>query len=489
MKKILLLVACSLSMWTCSKTPAFPDPGFDMVSDKKVTIRRDTCEVYNIRLNVSAPGGVDKIQILNGRTLEVVEELTQYRSQTNFQLSYPVDFADVNTMRDSVLMVGVRVITLDNRGFNSTYRIDLRRLSFPELTMPGNDVVSTTTPFVFLRGSVTTGIYKLKSVRAFIEGQLVWEAPQADIAELSEYEIQTTVPFDFQGGQEYPLRIEVRDERDEMRQWELTVKGIEFKRPATVQVVAQNNIAVGTMLLGYDTNGRTIRIEQQITDAAYAWSAAGWGRGRRYIVDITRHADGRVSEMNWTFNHARNATAVTTGAARAVFTYNGDQVSKIEYGAPTAFPSQTMTNFVWEDDGTTLRSFDYNGATTIDVHYEDGFVPGEKIFAERWTNTLSVWNVGTVRYHTEFVPVLNPLWIEGMPPFWCPGTLQREMTDMFWQKYIYTKDVPGPRSIELDENPNTYFPDFTYTNDENGQLQTFVRPIDRNNRWTYHFEY
>ena len=65
----------------CDDDPQFPDPGFDMLTDKQLTVRRDTAESYTIHLKVNAPAGVQTIQLLNGRTYDLLEDLTEYRGK------------------------------------------------------------------------------------------------------------------------------------------------------------------------------------------------------------------------------------------------------------------------------------------------------------------------------------------------------------------------------------------------------------------------
>lgn len=74
----------------CDDDPQFPDPGFDMLTDKQLTVRRDTAESYTIHLKVNAPAGVQTIQLLNGRTYDLLEDLTEYRGKTVFDFSHEI---------------------------------------------------------------------------------------------------------------------------------------------------------------------------------------------------------------------------------------------------------------------------------------------------------------------------------------------------------------------------------------------------------------
>ena len=61
-------------LWACSDEPGFPDPGLDTTRASVDTVRRDTIDTYRISMDISAPNGVEKIQVLNGRNYSVIQE-------------------------------------------------------------------------------------------------------------------------------------------------------------------------------------------------------------------------------------------------------------------------------------------------------------------------------------------------------------------------------------------------------------------------------
>lgn len=463
----------------CTDDPKFPDPGFDLLSDKNFTIWRDTADAFTIRLNVKALAGIDMIQIIDGRTYEVQEELLQYRGKKEFLLEHDLSFENINPNQDSVLICMVRILTNDHRAFNSSFKINLKKLSFPEIVLPHGDIIGTSVPAVGINGIVATGMYKLESIKIYMDGKEAYVVPKSEFKDTSEYQLAANIIHDFKVNEEYLVEIEVVDERGELGKKSLTVKGIELKKPKGISVTRDGNME-GFFDIEYDEQGR---IQKMLFTCAWDTNE------ETYLIVFNYGVNGKVSRVEYW-------SPKTTYRFRKEFidyTYEGDQLVKAEHGKfPWDEPDnitlyETIQNIKYRDDGT-ISSFDANNNTIKEVQYIDGFGVGEKIFVERWSGYLSNLLVGQRIMKTNFVPVAMPTYMEEFPPV-CPliGSLGIAVMDLCNYKYLSVLEAPGYGNTQPG---TTYFRLYNYTCDENGQLLTLTRKEMKYDYWfTYIFHY
>ena len=463
MNKIFLwsIVTCLLSLFVaCSSDPVFPDPGFDMLSDKNFTVRRDTADKFTLKLNVKAPAGIDVIQILNGRTFEVMEELTEYRGQKEFVFQHSLSFEGIDKGCDSVLIYNVRIVTNDSRAYNSSFKINLKKLSMPEVALASSNIIGTCAPVVGIRGIVETGVYKIRSIKIYVEGQERYSVPGEELKDLSEYKLNANVSYDFQVGREYPVEIEVYDERGEVHREPLTVKGIKMKKVSGIEVAYRGNSKYAKYNFVYDEKDRINKI-------IYTQDPLS-----SYTINLAYDQEGRVVSVEYYFHED------PTFIARAYmdFTYLNGRVEQATHWrlADFADPESKgnyaiIQNFKYRPDGT-YQAFDIGITTYEDIQYVDGFFPGEKIFAEGWKQSPEYMSLGIRRMKTGFVPVLNPCYLNGMPPIWRARWFGDKLMDLCWYKYVYTGEQAGPGNSES----GVSWPEYTYTCSEDGQLEMFV---------------
>lgn len=148
---------------------------------------------------------------------------------------------------------------------------------------------------------------------------------------------------------------------------------------------------------------------------------------------------------------------------------------------------ETLQNFIYRPDGTIL-SFDVNITTINELQYVSGFLPGEKIYAEKWSTRPGNLSLTERRMKDGFSPVLMPTYVEGLPSVTFP-TYINMFSELFMYKYVYAEEVRGYGNTEA---ATTTFPEFSYSCDENGQLEEFVYKEYPNNNyyWQYfRFEY
>lgn len=459
----------------CASDPVFPDPGFDLLTEKNFVVRRDTADSFTIALNVKAPGGIDVIQILDGRTFDVVEELPQYKGRTDFLFNYRLDFSNINKNQDSTMIYNVRIQTQDNRAFNSSFKINLKKLSVPEIMLSNGDIIGTTVPVVGILGVVSTGIYKIGSVKIYVNGTEKYSVPQEKLEGKSEYRLETNIFYPFAVGKEDQLSVELVDERGQRKQVDITVKGIEPKKVKHM-VVTKDDKPYGTIDFEYDALWRMTRITS--ISSAEAWMS--------FSAGFTYNEAGQVVRCEYYL--------VNTPTTQCYIDFNyvdGLLHDALHVNYKTATPDtktvyDDLQNFKYRPDGTIL-SYDAGITTIKEIQYADGFVEGEKLFAERLVNLITKLPLGGRQMKTGFVPVINPLYIKGMPPIWWAQWCGDELSNLCWYKYMYTSDAKGYGNTE---SATKYYHQYEYSCDEAGQLQTFTWKMGLTNSWkAYHYEY
>jgi hypothetical protein len=193
-----------------------------------------------------------------------------------------------------------------------------------------------------------------------------------------------------------------------------------------------------------------------------------------------------VSAFNFYYDANNRVERITNGRYPRLINPEPDSPDFPDYSNPPASFIEIFQNFIWRANGT-LQSFDVGITTIPDVQYVEGFVEGEMIFAEKWMSVLGSFTAGARRMKSGFVPVLNPLHIPGLPPYFRLSWFGEIPMDMFWYKYVYTADVRGPGNTAA---VGTYFMEFTHTTGPDGQLESFTRKTAATWGWdTFFFEY
>lgn len=475
MNKIFSLLVLWIGMLClgCEDDPKFPDPGFDMLTDKQLTIRRDTADSYTIHLRVNAPAGIRTIQLLDGRTYDVIEDMPRYQGQTVFDFSHEIGFDGVDKTRDSVLIYTVRIVTEDRRAYNSSFKINLLKLSVPEITLAGGNIIGTTAPLVVARGTVTTGINTIRSIRIFVDDTQQIELSGDEFKGVSEYDLEQVVPYDFETGKDYDLRIEITDDKNQVHNEFVTVKGIALKKPVKITRIRSGK-PYTTYDLTYDDQNRVKTIYFDYVD---------WPGETSVAAEFTYDSEGRVTRLDYDYLGYHFYLGYTYNASGQL-----EKVVDVRIDYPDIETvRETLQNFIYRPDGTIL-SFDVNITTINELQYVSGFLPGEKIYTEKWPTRPGNLPLTQRRMKDGFSPVLMPTYVEGLPPVTFPVYIDM-FSEFFIYKYLYTKEIPGYGNTEA---ATTTFPEFGYSCDENGQLEEFVYKEYPNNNYywqTFRFEY
>ncbi|MEI3155792.1 MAG: hypothetical protein V8S95_12375 [Odoribacter sp.] len=109
---------------------------------------------------------------------------------------------------------------------------------------------------------------------------------------------------------------------------------------------------------------------------------------------------------------------------------------------------EKLQHFIYRPDGT-ISAFDVNVTTVNELQYADGFLPGEKIFTEKWSYRPGSMALRSRRVKDGFSPVLMQTYIEGLPPVTFVTYIDM-FPDLFMYKYVYTKEYPG---MEIPSRP------------------------------------
>lgn len=472
--RLFLLIAMVNTLVACQTDPEFPDPGFDMLADKQISLRRDTAEFFTLRLNVNAPAGIDVIQILNGRSFNVLDELHQYDGETRFPFEYKIDFKEIDPTRDTVLVYNLRILSRDNRAYNSSFKISLYKLSIPEIELAHNDVLGVVSPVVGIRGKISTSLNTLTSVKIYIGEEEKYVVNPEEITGLHEYQLDARISYPFQEGMEYPLRLEMIDSKGQVVNKNITVKGVRLKKPVRILAKSRNDYVIFNF--EYDEADRIKSISFGTLDEFWTDQKAEFfynqrGQVERYQSVYVAYPD----EYSINYNYDGNGRLISIVSEGVI----GEEV---------------LDNFRYDEDGciTAFMAGKKAGTSLIsDIPYVDGFISGEKIFAEVWPGRVSQITSGNRRMKKDFSPILMPTYIEGLPPVaYIPDD------DYFWgwfnilfcYKYINENDASGVGNTEPE---GTYFTKYTYTINDDGQLESLiVKPNPNSYYWfTMTFEY
>lgn len=446
------------TMWACNDEPEFPDPGLDATRSSIDTVRRDTIDRYVISMDISAPNGVESIQVLNGRNYEIIDEFTEeYRGMTEFTFDYTVDLTEI--VVDTTLQYIVKVIDQNMRSYNKGFTLYVRKFSSPEISIVGEAEVLGLVSSVFqLKALFETGLNTIASYRVLFEGEVIDEQSFPDTL-MHEYQYSQVISVDMEEGREYTLAIELTDNEGTVGRKEMGVRLIEMTRPTSITVVTESGTN-RTMELFYDEgndrlDSMLITIYSQVLVDGYLQD---WERHYRYDFQYTD--EGMVS--SWVYTNVDEGEE----SSNRVYTYiDGTRVKTVdrEEGSSNALDVQE-----WYDHGG-VKSY-YVGTNAIlvdDIHYTpeidgEGMVFSEYVTSSNRTNTQ-------YRQHAEdMTAVLIPTYFPELPPLML-GSPDNIWQDLFMYKYVFAVT----KYTYQEGNEETSW--VTYTTDTNGRLLTLRR--------------
>jgi len=483
-KPVLFVVIALVAIIACDQDIAFPDPGFDLQTDREVDVRRDTADYYDINLTMDVPNGVAKIEVLNGRDYSLIEEITSYNNQTEFEFTYEIDLREITV--DTTLAYVIKVVDNDNRSFNRGFIVNVKKFSFPELSLVGGTNVALTAPSYGFKGTVSTGMNTIDSINFILEGELIRSiVPDSAV---SEYELNEILSFnDLASDKEYNLQIIVVDNQGQRGITEVTIiKGF-LAKPVRLTYVNEKLNTVGSIDFYYDEyTGRLDSFLFNINNRSY----------NHYELEY--NDDGNVVSMHlWNDYSDLDDPYVYHKTNRYYYIDGTDRLEKITIQIISNYYSGLVEDtgeeteaesFVYNDDGTVAS---YIGERQIkDIQYVDGFEDGEKIFAEYWGkfNYYDILDKNRI-YRTGFDAVLMPTYVEGLPPFIGLNRVYTNyLNDLMFQKYVWS----GSSFLYPDLENDIDLPDYSYELDADGRMTKLIRTDHQygvSYMMTYFFEY
>ena len=420
--KSLLYILLALSLFcACSDEPEFPDPGLDTTRTSRDTVRLDTIDTYMISMNVEAPNGIERIQLLNGRNYEVLEEFTEeYRGMKNFIFEYPVDLTGLQV--DTTLLYIVKVIDKDMRSYNKGFTLNVLKHSAPEIKLVGtSEILGLVSPVFEIKMLFETGLNTIRSYRVLFEGNVVDEATFDE--PLHEYKYKNIFDVDMIMGEEYSLRIELTDDKGTVGVKDLKLRLIEAKRPRKVTVSTSEKGLAADIEFYYNelnrldslvcTNYRKQMVNGQLINVGYY---------SRYDFEYTE--EGMVSRIVYVSG-------------------DGERINEYSYVSGTKqlsgicdpeYPSSDITIAEWYNDGN-VKSY-YVGTNAIpidDIYYTDDLKGDSKIFAEYWVAR------GARQHCVDMTSIQIPTYFPELPPVLC-GT-KNYWAELFLYKYAFAKTI------------------------------------------------
>ena len=141
---------------------------------------------------MDVPNGIDRIEILEGRSYEVLDVLEEYKGEKELDFNYQVDISDI--VRDSSLAFIVKVYDLKYRTYNKAFMVRVKK-------------ISTDVDAFSIRATLTTGMIPIRQVRLTVDGEKQ-ELPAVE-EDMTEYLLNYRIPLRRQ--KEYSVQILLED--------------------------------------------------------------------------------------------------------------------------------------------------------------------------------------------------------------------------------------------------------------------------------------
>lgn len=346
-----ILILLFGALWACNDEPEFPDPGLDTTRTSIDTVRRDTIDTYRISMNISAPNGVEKIEVLNGRNYGVIQEFTDdYRGKKEFTFDYDVDLRGI--VNDTTLLYIVKVIDRNMRSYNKGFTLNVKKFSSPDIKIAGGtDVLGLVSSVFQLKVQFETGLNTIDSYQILFEDEVIDEGSFPDTL-IHEYKYKQVVDVEMEKNQEYDLRVKLVDNKGTVGEKTMKLRLVEMKRPVKVTVL-RNGSMNREYELFYD-EGKN-RLDSMICTIA--------STGAVDLYTFGYAEDGKVS--SWCDIKLDNREIEN----EFVYTYDDfGRLKTMDFSVES--PSTAIDVVDWYDHGG-VKSFYYGTTSTPvdDVHY------------------------------------------------------------------------------------------------------------------------
>ena len=450
-RNIFYLLFLVIGAWACSDEPEFPDPGLDATKSSIDTVRRDTIDTYWIAMNIAAPNGIDRIQVLNGRNYQVIEEFaSEYRGQKDVQFEYPVDLTSINV--DTTLQYIVKVIDQKMRSYNKGFTLHVRKFSSPDIkVVGGSDMMGLVSPVFELKALFETGLKPMASYRVLLENEVIDENVFSDTL-VYQYAYKRMINAKMDWGKDYTIRIELKDNEGTLGVKEMKLRLIEMKRPFKIAKSTEKGVAF-EMELFYDEERD--RLNGMIYTRYSTSLVDGYKQTRlnysRYEFEYSSD-DLLVGWKRMTLDEELQDVDTTMSV---VYTYvpGTKRLQTVDY--EESKPTFAVTVHDWYDHGG-VKSF-YKGTSTLlidNVRYvADPYQEGEVVYAAFWNSTVTAENF---RQHCDNITaILIPTYFPELPNIMM-GAFDADWLDLFMYKYVFERTVYTNRVPEEEVTRVTY---------------------------------
>ncbi|WP_430815147.1 hypothetical protein [Carboxylicivirga sp. RSCT41] len=466
MKKIIYISIALLGiLYACQEDPAFPDPGFDTTSDVSVTVRRDTIDHYYIKGDMKVPNGVNKIEILNGLTYEVIDEVPDYNGQQIFQFEYKVDLTAI-TDSDSTLYYTVKIIDNDLRTYNKAFSIEVKRFSEPTISINGlsGSTLGVVSQVFELSAQFETGLYNMERYKVIFDGKTIDQGFFEKDTALYDYSFVCNEPM--VKNQDYTLTIELEDEREEVRSQSISVVMVDMKRPVKV---FRLNEWYGEKSLSREFNMAYNFDKPYLLDSIYGYTIGNTATGKLYrpITYKFYHNEFNMVERVeswWGDPEDDYATEL-----REMWAYEYDEKQRLTQVYDLDEESEYDVEILeWHEDGRvkTYRRDPHRGGIAMELPYVQN-AAGEFLHADSWL-------LRTRSIIVEYSPIPNPLHYKYLPPFYPDyNTRYLDLEILLMQKYgvvevqEYKDEFGFNHDLYVDQIPEIIG---AYATDSNGNM-------------------
>lgn len=424
-----ILLLLFVALWACNDEPEFPDPGLDATRTSIDTVRRDTIDEYLISMNISAPNGVDKIQVLNGRNYEVIEEFSEYYGQKELTFDYVVDLREIET--DTTLLYIVKVIDQSARSYNKGFTLCVKKFSSPDITIVGKaEVLGLVSPVFELKALFETGLNTIASYRVLFEGEVIDENSFPDTL-MHEYAYKQVLDVEMEEGREYLLEVELTDDKGTVGHEEMKLRLVKMTKPVKVTVGTQSMALSREMELFYDEEERLDSIYMTIYSNVLV---DGYMQTREdyYAYVFCYTEENMVS--GWVY------TDMQTGEESNAYVYTYLPGTKRVKSVDSKTGSSSAIDIQEWYDHDGVKSF-YVGTNPLlvdNIHYTSGLKGEEKVFSEYVSSSN---RTDAYRQHAEdMTAILIPTYFPELPPVML-GSTDKIWQDLFFYKYVFTKTL------------------------------------------------
>ncbi len=440
MKSSYLFFWLSFLLIACQETPEFPDPKFDSTDTRIYEVRRDTADFVSLECFIDVPNGIDRIEILEGRSYEVLKVLEEYRGMKELEFNYQVDISDV--VRDSSLAYIVKVYDLKYRTYNKAFMVRVKRFSAPEIILEGGEIIATDVDAFSIRATLMTGMIPIRQVRLTVDGERL-ELPAVE-DDVTEYQLNYRLPLRRQ--KEYSVQILLEDM--DGRRTTKTIKIFkvrEMEKPVKILCGGRMSYEV---LLEYDEQNRIS------------------------LIDVLNHYKFQI-----VYDEIKGKEVIRSISQSGYDLENPDYISYV-FNYDTAGILQNVTE-AWGSamtyhigqclyDKEKLNGFVAGAVVVTQIAYEDIAGIGE-VMSEVWGTAFATTQEKDRIRATDFQTMKIPTYLKQLPySLFVPFKVGILFQDVFLSPYVYLKMVKYLDSSVVLNN-------FSYKTDEEGRLSSLTR--------------